>query len=250
VNPALTVRPEILAGIVSSLSHDRFESYRESSDQDDVDVVARYAWNVAMCAALYPLLNVFEVTLRNRLFQLVNSKYPSGSRPHNTIPCWLDFSTPIITSREVRTVERAKKQLPTPRNGQARHATTARLVAQLTLDFWVFLFHEPYESGHPGAVANLWPKLLKSVFPSMAPADRVLTSTLASLEEIRVLRNRVFHHEPIWGSNVLDEATRLVQYTHAMQKEVGTLVRATETVTGIVMAGIAPWRAKVRPLVI
>lgn len=244
----LVLRPDLLRGVVSSLSTDRFDSYRDTGDQEDGDVIARYAWNMAMCSALYPLLNVFEVTLGNRLFQLIGSRYPAGSRPHNTIPCWLDFTIPILTDREVRTVAKAKQRLPKPRNGQARHVTTSRLIAELTLDFWVFLFHEPYEKGHRGAGADLWPKMLKSVFPSMAHTERTMEKMLPALEEVRVFRNRVFHHEQIWKGNVLAEAKRLLSYTHAMQKDVGNLVGATEVVTGIVNGDVAAWRAKIAPL--
>lgn len=155
MNTGSTLNEGLLRSIVNSLSKDRFNSYRDTSDQDDIDVVARYAWNMAICSALYPLLNVFEVTLRNRLFQLISSKYSSNVRPYNTIPCWLDFQVAILTDREVRTVERAKQRLPTARNGQARQATTARLVAELTLDFWIFLFHEPYTKGDKRAGADL-----------------------------------------------------------------------------------------------
>jgi hypothetical protein len=113
-----------------------------------------------------------------------------------------------------------------------------------------FLFHEPYDKGHKGAVADLWPKMLKSVFPSMAPGDRTMIKTLAALEEVRVLRNRLFHHEPIWKDNVQSEAMRLVAYTHAMQMDVGNLIGSTEVVTGIVNARAAPWRAHVAPLLV
>lgn len=244
---ASVVRAELLRGVVSSLSTDRFDSYRQKGDTDDADVIARYAWNMAICAGLYPLLNVFEVTLRNRLFQLVASKYQSGSRPSNLVPCWLDFTQPILTGREVRTVEKAKQRLPKPRKGQARNVTTARLIAELTLDFWVFLFHEPYDKGDKRAEAELWPKMLKSVFPSMDPRERNIEDMRTALEEIRAFRNRVFHHEPIWREDVLGEAKRLLEYTYAMQKEVGKLVQATEVVTALVQGGVGPWKARIVP---
>lgn len=242
---ASAIRPDVVQGIVRCLSADRFESYRAAGDHDDLDVIARYAWNMAMCSALYPLLNVFEVTLRNRLYQLISSKYPASFRPTGVIPCWLDFTPSILTEREVRSVEKAKQRLPKPRKGQARSATSARLVAELTLDFWVFLLHEPYEKGARGADADLWPKMLKSVFPSMDPARRTMLSVRAELEAIRVFRNRVFHHEPIWKDDVANEVERLLLYTHAMQKEVGTLLRAADGVTALLLAGPAPWRERI-----
>ena len=43
-------------------------SYALPEDTDDVDGVARYLWNLALCSALQPALHTLEITVRNRLF--------------------------------------------------------------------------------------------------------------------------------------------------------------------------------------
>lgn len=234
-----------LVALQQSLSKERFDSYRETSDLDELDALTRYAWNLALCASFYPLLNVFEITLRNRLFQIVSSKYPAAPRQNNGIACWLDYTRPILTDREVRSVNKAKARIPKPRKGRVRSVSPGRLVAELTLDFWVYLFHEPYQSGHSGAEANLWPKMIKSVFPSMDPHRRQMALIVADLEEIREFRNRIFHHEPIWRDDLRSEMARIISLTYAMQRDAGKLLTATERVTKVLDLGIAPWRAEI-----
>jgi hypothetical protein len=45
---------------------------------------------------------------------------------------------------------------------------------------------------------RLWPRHIKAVFPFMPRTDRTRKNLSARLTRIRRLRNRVFHHVPIW----------------------------------------------------
>ena len=51
----------------------------------------------------------------------------------------------------------------------------------------------------------LWPKLLEPVFPHCPRSQRTRRNVYVRLDEIRRLRNRVFHHEPIWHLPDLEE---------------------------------------------
>ena len=44
----------------------------------------------------------------------------------------------------------------------------------------------------------LWPLLLSNVFPHAPRRQRSRTDISRRVDRIRRLRNRVFHHEPIW----------------------------------------------------
>jgi hypothetical protein len=56
-----------------TLSADRLAPYRRPLDQDDLDAAARYLWNVALCEALYPVLQAQEIALRNTLHNAISS---------------------------------------------------------------------------------------------------------------------------------------------------------------------------------
>ncbi len=60
----------------------------------------------------------------------------------------------------------------------------------LTLGFWTGLFRKEY--------APLWHSHIKGVFPCLVARDRTPQFVFRRLTKIRLFRNRVFHHEPIW----------------------------------------------------
>jgi hypothetical protein len=66
-----------------------------------------------------------------------------------------------------------------------------RVVADLTLGFWVGLFDSPYEQRFVNHI-------LGPTFPYIPRRFRARSHVLGMLEPIRRLRNRAFHHEPIW----------------------------------------------------
>ena len=46
---------------------------------------------------------------------------------------------------------------------------------------------------------KLWPRLLEPIFPYIPRKQRTRSQLASRLHEIRLLRNRVFHHEPLWN---------------------------------------------------
>lgn len=89
---------------------------------------------------------------------------------------------PKATSHEARSKARQR----------AISITTGQLIAQLTLFFWKRLFSSDYESA-------LWRRSLKRLFP-----DKTLTraQVAESLEVIYQARNRIAHHEPLYGERL------------------------------------------------
>ncbi len=79
-------------------------------------------------------------------------------------------------------------------------------MANLTLGFWLSLFRIRYEQ-------VLWPKLLEPVFPHCPRNQRTRQNAYLRLDQIRRLRNRVFHHEPIWRLPDLSEQHLLILET-------------------------------------
>lgn len=161
------------------ISLDRLSGYRRP-DTDDRNALARYAWNTLLGAALYPVLMHLEVALRNRLDLAIQSRYPGG---------WMNRLHPILLPVEQHRLEVAKRAL----RSQGESPTHGRLVAQLTFGFWTSLLHRRYEHRQ-----LLWPTLLKAAFPHLPSARRTRAVVFHRFDRIRLLRNRVFHYEPIW----------------------------------------------------
>lgn len=88
--------------------------------------------------------------------------------------------------------ERAKAEAVRRELGRrGKPETPGRIVAELGFGFWTSLFGSGYEQ-------TLWPKLLKPVFPQATNRQRRRKALSVRLNGIRRLRNRVFHHEPVY----------------------------------------------------
>ena len=64
-------------------------------------------------------------------------------------------------------------------------------MAELHFGFWRHLFYARYEK-------ILWRPIIKDVFPHAPKSMRTRSALGPRIHEAKELRNRVFHHEPIW----------------------------------------------------
>jgi hypothetical protein len=69
-----------------------------------------------------------------------------------------------------------------------------QVVAQLSLSFWKRLFSPEYES-------SLWRPVLKRIFPDKALRR---ADVAVQLEHVYQARNRIAHHEPVYGYRLRD----------------------------------------------
>lgn len=67
-----------------SISEERLAVYR-ADGVDDTTTIARYIYNIALCKSLYPIINVFEVTLRNSIDKALENYFNSPDW-NNVIP--------------------------------------------------------------------------------------------------------------------------------------------------------------------
>jgi hypothetical protein len=185
---------DYLDQIRKTISSDRFEAYRRSGDRDDFDVLARYLWNAMLCEALYPAVQAFEVALRNSLYGAIESVYPAIEADCMDVTSWLDLKVPIIHPNEVHRIPDAKFELA--RRGKP--FTAGRLVAELNLNFWRKLLHKPYGDRSASASGNFWPRLLPVVFPAVDRKFNNIARIAEAVDEIHAMRNRMFHHKPIF----------------------------------------------------
>jgi hypothetical protein len=133
------------AALVRSLSRERFQAYSLETDYDSADAAARYLWNMALGAAITPVLHLVEVALRNALYEVGCETTSHRRLKTATIPCWLDAVPTLLEPREASDVATAVRRLGTNR----RRYTPGHLVGQLGFGFWVALCDRPYEHGRP-----------------------------------------------------------------------------------------------------
>lgn len=169
-------------GVIDAISRPRLSSYGMVPDPscDLVMVVARHGRNIVICEALYPLLHLLEVVVRNRVHDAFSAHYGTTE--------W--FRMPWVYSKELALVEKAEEEL------QKHHKALSpdNIVAEMTFGFWCSMFNKRYEPHHTN---QPWPTLLKSVLPRAPRWARTRSKILERLEKARRIRNRVFHHEPV-----------------------------------------------------
>jgi hypothetical protein len=188
---------DLLRAFTVGCSADRLSKYRQPGDSDGM-VLARYLWNTLLSEALYPTMQALEVTLRNSMHDAIAAKYANTA--------WYDIAG-LLERDDRKQLAVAKQKLSDAavkqRVAAARMLTPGRIVAELPFGFWTSLLNSPYETNRA-----FWPQLVVPVFPHAPRARRTRRTLAERAHRIRILRNRISHHEPIWAS------PRLVQ-THS-----------------------------------
>lgn len=223
------------SSITRCLSAERMAAYRPGAAGDE-DALARYLWNTALCEALYPSLHFLEVGLRNVVFEAGANVYPASS-----VGCWLERPG-ILCEEERRLVRAAIKRL----KRRGKPPETGRLIAELTFGFWTALFDVRYERSR-----MLWPRLFSQKIFSQAPRSQRSRKALSPLlNRVRHLRNRAFHHEPIWHwGDLAHQHVLVVDLLRWIAPELQATVASIDRFAHVHRKGVAPFRRRVNVLI-
>ncbi len=181
-----------------ALSSERFESYDLSGSDSDEKMLARYLWNMALCRSLYPALQGLEIALRNSIHHAISDQANEE--------WWFTRSNGTVQGKYgEKTVGKAINRA----SNSSGSPTADDVIAELSFGFWTSLFNSRYEQ-------DLWPYLLKDVFPDAPRKVRNTKFLRSELNRMRNLRNRIFHHEPVWHWSDLedqhDQALNLIEW--------------------------------------
>ena len=233
-----------LGSLRSALSAERLSAYALPEDTDEVDSVARYLWNLALCSALQPALHTLEITVRNRLFEISRRIVDETELDFDRIPCWLDARPSLLADREHEAVEKAKETIAR-RN---RQPTEGRLVSALGFGFWVSLCRRPYEQGRAGG-PRLWPELAMRGFPNLPQAKRTRSRIYYALNPLRHLRNRVSHHEPVWDRKLNRSHEDIIETLAWINPDLAATLREHSPLPEVLDRGVAGFRAQAETII-
>lgn len=162
---------------------------------DEERSLKHYYANLSISEAFYPVLSILEVALRNSLNRELCSMFQAND-------WYARFSTTPGLNGLNREITLAINHIT--KRGES--VTSSKVIAELTLGFWVRLLNVEYEK-------ILW-KDLRRAFPFMPKSERKRHRLSAPLNKIRNFRNRVYHNEPIaWNFTYLEEMHREIQTT-------------------------------------
>ncbi len=109
---------------------------------------------------------------------------------------------------------------------RGRQQTTGKVIAELKFAFWQTLFTARHDN-------RLWTPHIASTFPyaPAMPVASLRSRVYTDLDAIRLLRNRIAHHEPVITRNLLDDLNRMIDLVELRSQPTATWVRALEDVT-------------------
>lgn len=153
-----------------------------------------YAWNAQVSAAMLAPLHILEVVVRNCVSDAIAAVYGSNWPWSPGFEASLPTPHPGVYS--------ARRDLQAARAGVN---TVGRVIPELKFIFWQSMFTS--RNDH-----RLWKPHLRAVMPFLNPAataSQHRAMIYAELEQLRKLRNRIAHHEPIITRNLADDFQKI-----------------------------------------
>lgn len=191
-----------LAAVQTAISTHRLRlGFQDRAGDTPAILVGRHLRNLALSEALYPVLQMLELTLRNSIDRTLDAAFPASTLGQP----WLSAVSPILAKREREDVANVESRL----RGEHKSITPHRVVAGLSLGFWTGLFTRKYEisdsssyTPKPGVQTALWPRHLRATFPYLPKRFRTPRHVYQVLSPLASLRNAICHHRPIWNEKL------------------------------------------------
>lgn len=222
MNPAFSQQVE------SILHTERLDAYRQDG-ADHTLTLARYMLNMALSESLYPTLQFSEIALRNAVHRELSARCGTDG--------WFDSPSARLTPWQQDKVAEAKATL---RRSQ-KPLTPGRIVAELTFGFWTGFFNNAHARTGIGAF------LSRSAFPHAPVVEQYRARLDRRWQDIRDLRNRVFHHERILHWRDLDARHQAILEIIAwMSPPLHELASSLDRFVTIREDGLTPWIAKLQ----
>lgn len=214
--PEYAISPAVATAISTCISTARIHPYRVDSwrahgEPRNIAAIRLYRWNAHMAGALMMPIHLCEVAVRSAAAQTLSTVYgptwpldtnfklslrdnrrrngPPGSPSSKPVK----YSAVDDLDRTVQKFSRGDPNLWTDQQ-------TESVVADLNLVFWVKLFAANHDH-------RLWLPHLTAVFPHLPTnnATQWRKDISQRLDQLRLLRNLVAHHERIYNRALSDD---------------------------------------------
>lgn len=213
--------------VVDYISAERLGTFAPKTDRQD-RAIALHNQTLQMGASLMSMIALLELALRNATNQRLSDDFgdPDWLLPGHSAVGLLDFERSAVRTAMAHARKAAYAKLSyreksaldaqafpegipegmahlavAKRRQALLHVSHGQIISQTTFSFWKRLYSHDYD-------ATLWKTSLKRVFPNKALRRSDLTR---ALETVYATRNRVAHHEPVYGER-LDNAVAALDY--------------------------------------
>ena len=245
---------ERLHGLESVLSTRRFGTYLTYMDNDRDNAIRLYCWNAEVSAAFYILLHYCELAIRNGAVEAIEGAYSKDwylcqaflftlRNPAQRYNPNADLRNCILRLLKNDLNADTKRYLNVGFNADAIRCLTVelnsspkklakanKLVPELKFVFWQNLFVKGYQ-------AKIWDKQFAVAFPGYDRSkelERARYSLYKDINQVRVFRNRIAHHEPIFDRRLSQDRDRIMRIIKWRQPQAARWLERVETVTKLI----------------
>lgn len=186
-----------------------FSAPRLSKYSHHPDPERLYIYNARITKELLVDIGHLEVLLRNAIDRALSATYGVDWFLSTRIP---------LTHQAQKTIKKARQRTHQTMNPPA---LPGKIIADLSFDFWRFLFTRTYQS-------TVWPKVLASLTHKVSREEFEY-----HLERIYKMRNRCAHHEPLIRLDVQRE-----------KRQTLAVLDSIHTIAELIDPGAADWIAE------
>ena len=186
------------------LSKPRLDRYLISCSNSQARAVALYAENIKVSQAFYPLMNLFETFLRNKINENLTNYFADAA--------WIiNQKAGFMSDPSLGNKYRLRKCVEDAEFNIRGTITPGKIVSEQSLGFWTSLFEPRHYSLIYGSVIHCF---------SNKPASVKRNDIANYLKRIREFRNRIYHNEAICFNNIT------IDFTHvsAIRSDIYTLL--------------------------
>lgn len=195
------------------LSHARLRPYEDIAILSSELDIALYNNIQLQSAFLFLPLQYLEVCLRNKINKAMCNFYYSISHKI-TLPglpkewyLWMPSSENTIRNIH-EAIKKAKREI------RGRAMTSDDVISHLNFGIWRHILQERADNKDP---LHFWRGTVHKIFPNAPVKKDIILQTLANITNVR---NRLFHHEPLWRShkhhNTIKNALKEIENKYTM----------------------------------
>lgn len=204
---------DLLRSLAIPLSVERLSRYGIVGTEDPdacSDTITAYCWNQEIASSLYCTLSLCEVALRNAIHDVLTASFESSE--------WYN-SPGLLYPRQIQQIRDTRSML----QRRGKEATSGRIVSALPFGFWVTLLSRPYND-------PLWKphrsRNIREAFPGTPKQHRQRATIHQHYNDIRELRNRVAHHEPIYDDpGLMHKHDQIIEGIRWMNRDLHAFAR-------------------------
>lgn len=209
----MSIYPPVRHELTHLLSQPRLAKYKQAVPGGKLDAALElYAWNLAIGGAFFESIHYFEIGLRNRMDGALTTWAASTLLLPDP---WYRSPALPLTAETRKHVRIAIKRAT---DGGARPELPGGVVAELSLGFWWSLLANEYNR-------ILWQPCLSAAF-----VNSRRQKLHDSLDHLRVLRNRIAHHEPVHSRRLAEDYSTLLNTAERISPRLAWWIDTTSRV--------------------